>query len=604
MALQQQQTGAHLIAATLRSLNVSVIFGIVGIPVIEVAEACIAAGIRFISFRNEQAASYAASAYGYLTGRPGVCLVVGGPGVLHAMAGVGNSMVNATFPLLLLAGAAPTTDSATKLSFQQLDQVSLLTPHTKLALRPPTLDALPHSLRDAYRAAFYGRPGATYVDLPADFIQSPLATLPTLLPAIPDPPKVLGDPSRISAIASALRSSQRPLVIIGKGAAYARAESVVRAFIDATQLPFLPTPQGKGVVSDSNDLNVSASRSAALAGADFILLLGARLNWILHFGTRFAPNATICQVDVCAEELGRNGVDPALSVTGDISAVLTQLFPHLHDYQHPQISPWRATLHVSATRNLAKAAVLETTPTPAGRPLGYHRVFRLLADTLTTLATSPEHLVYVSEGANTMDISRAILPIAAPRSRLDAGTYATMGVGLGYAIAAALAHPDKRVIAVEGDSALGFSLAELETMARYRLPIIVVVMNNGGVYHGIADSREEWEAARQSERGLKSTALGWETRYDDVARALGGEGWTVRDEMELVQALQSAWGCREGPSVVNVVTESGKGTELRFGWLEKKEGGKGKEGGKKEGGKEGAKEEGGKKEGKGREAKL
>ncbi|KAI5857729.1 thiamine pyrophosphate enzyme, N-terminal TPP binding domain-containing protein [Tricharina praecox] len=584
--MSQQQTGAHLIAETLRALEVPVIFGIVGIPVIEVADACIAAGIRFISFRNEQAASYAATAYGYLTGRPGVCLVVGGPGVLHAMAGVGNSMVNTTFPLLLLAGAAPTGDSTTKGSFQQLDQVALLAPHTKLALRPPSLEQLPNAIRDAYRAAFYGRPGATYVDLPADYIQAPIPSSPSRISAVEQAPKILADPERIRAITAALAASKSPLVIIGKGAAYARAEADIRGFVDATQIPFLPTPQGKGVVPDSHPLNTSAARSATLKGADFILLIGARVNWILHFGTRFRSGAKIAQVDICAEELGRNGVDSSLSVIGDISAVLAQLREQLGGYAHPSSSPWRGAIHESSTANTRKARVKEDAVTAPGERLSYQRTFRIVEDALLQLAASPEQLVYVSEGANTMDISRSIFSIAAPRQRLDAGTYATMGVGLGYAIAAEMAYnhspssssSPKRVIAIEGDSALGFSLAEIETMARYRLPIIIMVMNNGGVYHGISDDttefREVWEKdERRLEGTLPSTALGFETEYDVVARGLGAKGWRVETEEELKSAVEEAWK-HQGPSLLNVIIRSGAGGKLSFGWLEKKEGAK------------------------------
>jgi len=491
-------------------------------------------------------------------------------------------MVNTTFPLLLLAGAAPTTDGATKGSFQQLDQVALLAPHTKLSLRPPTLGQLPATIRDAYRAAFYGRPGATYVDLPADYIQSPLPRSAPSITAISPPPRALGDPTRIRAIATALKASNAPLVIVGKGAAYARAEGKIRDFIFSTQIPFLPTPQGKGVLPDTHTLNTSAARSAALKGADFILLLGARVNWILHFGTRFRAGVKIAQVDICAEELGRNGIDDAVSVTGDIGAVLEQLLPELRGYTHPSTSAWRKTLHESSERNLVKAKMKEDEPTGARERLSYHRTFRLIEDSLHRLA-APEDLVYVSEGANTMDISRSIFSISSPRQRLDAGTYATMGVGLGYAIAAEIAfnYPpsarQKRVIAIEGDSALGFSLAEIETMARYKLPIIIVVMNNGGVYHGISDDTssygEVWEKdVRRSEGRLPSTALGFETAYDVVARGLGARGWRVETETELQKAVEEAWRYEDGPSLLNVVIKSGAGGQLSFGWLEKEEG--------------------------------
>lgn len=486
-------------------------------------------------------------------------------------------MANTTFPLLLLAGAAPTGDSATKGSFQQLDQVALLAPHTKLSLRPPTLDQLPATIAAAYRAAFYGRPGASYVDLPADFIQAPIVfslRAAASVGPIETPPLVLGDPQRIRAIAAALKVAKSPLVIVGKGAAYARAEDQIRRFIDATQVPFLPTPQGKGVVPDGHPLNTSAARSAALKGADFVLLLGARVNWILHFGARFRAGVQLAQVDICAEELGRNGVDSSLSVTGDIAAVLGQLLAELGGYSLPERSSWWTGLRSSAGANLAKARAKEEARTLPGQRLSYHRTFRILEDGLHRLSPAPENLVYVSEGANTMDISRSILAIAAPRQRLDAGTYATMGVGLGYAIAAAVAYPHKRVVAIEGDSALGFSLAELETMARYRMPVIVVVMNNGGVYHGVSDDSpaygQAWESdRRREERTLPSTALGWETAYEVVARGLGGRGLRVETEEQLQSAVEEAWAYTAGPTLLNVIIRSGAGGELSFGWLEK-----------------------------------
>jgi 2-hydroxyacyl-CoA lyase 1 len=496
-------------------------------------------------------------------------------------------MVNTTFPILLLAGAAPTGDSVTKGSFQQLDQVVLLQPHTKLALRPPTVRDLPNSIRDAYRAAFYGRPGAAYVDLPADYIQAVLPTLPPPLPPVEPPPKILGDPARISAIASALRCASAPLIIVGKGAAYARAEKEIRQFVEATAIPFLPTPQGKGVLADSHPLNTSACRSAALKNADFILLLGARVNWILHFGTRFSPTAKISQVDIAAEELGRNGTDSSLSVIGDIGAVITQLSHALGTYRLPAHLPFRDLLAASAHKNTASAAAKESAVTRVDERLSYHRTFALANATLQRLAASPDDLVFVSEGANTMDISRGIFPLSQPRQKLDAGTYATMGVGLGYAIAAEIAHNHnaaaassgmrrKRVIAIEGDSAIGFSLAELETMARYRLPVIVLVMNNGGVYHGISDdadpsySRRWTSDLRREAATLPSTALSYETEYHKVAEGLGARGYRVRSEAELVRALEEAWASSE-TALVDVVMRSGAGGQLSFGWLEKKE---------------------------------
>ena len=204
----EEHTGAYLVAETLRSLQVKVVFGIVGIPIVDIAEACIALGIRFIAFRNEQSASYAAQAYGYFTGRPGVCLVVGGPGVVHAMAGIVNAQVNC-WPILVVAGYIETYQKETG-GFQELDHISLLKPHTKFAAQPPSVDRIPFIMEKAYRSAFYGRPGPAFVDIPANFIRfkikQPLNGL--LLTSVPDSPKSMASPEMIHRAVSRLKICQ------------------------------------------------------------------------------------------------------------------------------------------------------------------------------------------------------------------------------------------------------------------------------------------------------------------------------------------------------------------------------------------------------------
>ena len=215
-------TGAELIAATLKHQGVKVIFGIVGIPVVEVAEACVAAGIRFIAFRNEQSAAYAASAYGYLSGKPGVCLVVGGPGVIHGLAGVVNAKVNC-WPMVLLAGSSD-TDQVDMGAFQELDQVEACKAYCKYSARPTSIDRIPATVEKAMRTALYGRPGAAYVDLPADFIQYTINdrqmvdTSSKSVAALPAAaPKTLADPQSVAEAISLLRQAKSPLIVVGKG---------------------------------------------------------------------------------------------------------------------------------------------------------------------------------------------------------------------------------------------------------------------------------------------------------------------------------------------------------------------------------------------------
>lgn len=571
-------SGAQLIAHTLKDLGVEVIFGLVGIPVVQIAEEAIALGIRFIAFRNEQAASYAATAYGYLTGRPGVCLVVGGPGVLHAMAGIGNSSANA-FPMLLLAGSSE-THLVTKGAFQELDAISLLNPHTKIAIRS-SVDTISHSITTAYRTSWYGRPGTGFVDLPADVIQEEGEYRSTQI--VTAAPQTAADVEIVEKIARLLKSAKAPLVIVGKGAAYAQAEVVIRELIDQTNIPFLPTPMGKGVLPDSHPSNTATSRSAALKGADVVLVLGARLNWILHYGEvpKYNEDVKIIQVDIAAEEIGRNNGNAELGIIGDISVVSRQLIDALRGWQYDASSAYVKKLKASASKNEATAAKFAKVDKI---PMTYGRVFDVIKETIHKLSPPRDGgVVYVSEGANTMDISRSVFPVEHPRLRLDAGTHATMGVGLGYAIAAHCAYNShlpkaqtgphssaKKVVCLEGDSAFGFSLAEVETMARYGMDILIFVMNNGGVYQGDSESSDEWlKLQKNSEGGIKgglrSTSLGWEVGYEKVAEMCGGKGYLVRSPDELSKATEEGFKA-SAPVIVNVIIEAGAQKTLEFAW--------------------------------------
>uniref|UniRef100_A0AAX7T481 2-hydroxyacyl-CoA lyase n=1 Tax=Astatotilapia calliptera TaxID=8154 RepID=A0AAX7T481_ASTCA len=483
-------TGAQLIAESLKAQKVDYMFGIVGVPIIEVAMAAQAAGIRYVGMRNEQAACYAASAVGYITGRPGACLVVSGPGLIHALGGMANANMNC-WPVVVIGGSSD-RNQETAGAFQEFPQ--------------------------AVRTSIYGRPGACYVDIAGDMVNAKVER--SKVSCCPPPPVSLADQGSVTEAISVLKAAKTPLVIIGKGAAYGRAETVLRELIEMSGLPFLPTPMGKGVLPDDHANCVAAARSRALLQADVILLFGARLNWMLHFGLspRFNPNVKIIQVDLCAEEMGNN-VRPAVALLGDISAVATQ------------------------------ALALQSTV-----PLNYYTVFHHISQLL------PHDCIIVSEGANTMDIGRTMLNNYLPRHRLDAGTFGTMGVGLGFAIAAAAVEASqntgRRVVCVEGDSAFGFSGMEVETMCRYSLPVVVIVVNNNGIYSGV-DS-ETWKAMKQMGE-LTSVAppvsLLPDARYDEVMKAFGGRGLLVRTVEELRSALQLSLSDWERPSLINVLID-------------------------------------------------
>ncbi|KAJ1667642.1 hypothetical protein IW140_001302 [Coemansia sp. RSA 1813] len=553
MATDRKCTGAQTLARALKQQGVEVVFGIVGIPVVEVAEAIQAEGIRFVSFRNEQSCSYAASAWGYLNQKPGVCLVVSGPGVVHALAGVVNSQVN-TWPLVLIGGACETSLEGAG-AFQEALQVEMCRPYTKYSARPPTIAQIPATVERAFTYAVAGRPGAAYIDLPADYIQGSVPETELVRAPRFKHTYAQANPADIHEAARILADAQSPLIIVGKGASYARAEEQVRAFVDKYRAPFLPTPMAKGVVPDNHPMNVSSARTNALKGSDVVLLLGARVNWILHFGRRFNPDARIIQVDVCPEEMGVNvSIDVALQ--GHLPLVLQQLTDAIQGpyTPGPESTPFVMGLFENARTNGAKQVAKYHSD---ALPMTYHRAFYEIKQRL------PADVVLVSEGANTMDIARTVYDFQEPRRRLDCATYANMGVGMGFAVAAQLHYPDSRVVAIVGDSAFGFSAMELETAVRARLPLVVIVINNNGIYFGL-DKSEYDELERQGR--LPSTALTPDVRYELIAEAVGARGRLVKTPAELGDAVNEAL-AHNGLTLINCLIAPGGHQKLQFAWM-------------------------------------
>jgi 2-hydroxyacyl-CoA lyase 1 len=529
--------GATLIARSLKQQGVDYMYGIVGFPVVPIAMAAQQEGITYIGMRNEQAASYAAQAAGYLTGRPQACLTVSGPGVIHALAGLANAQSNC-WPMILLGGASDTEQNGMG-AFQEERQVMAASQFCKYAHGVESVAKVPFYVEQAVRSSIFGRPGAVYLDLPDDVILGEIEEEDVRLSAtVPEPPRVQAVPESIEAALYALESAERPLVIVGKGMAWSRAEEGVREFIERTQLPFLASPMGKGVMDDMDPLSVGAARTLALKEADVILLLGARLNWIMHFGLppRFAEDVRILQLDISAEEISTN-VPAEVALVGDGKAVVSQLNKALEDRQwfYPADTQWRSGLAAKAEEN---QRAVEPMIADDSEPMNYYRAFRDITEWM------PEDAIIVSEGANTMDIGRTQMPNSTARSRLDAGSYGTMGVGMGFAIAAATVHPDRPVVAVEGDAGFGFSGMEVETACRYKLPIKIIVLNNGGIGGGVEKLR--------SDRPVPPSILTPGARYDKMMASFDGLGILVKDPADLRAALDEAMAF-DGPALINVL---------------------------------------------------
>lgn len=543
--------GATLMARALKQQGVQYMFGIVGFPVIPIAIAAQREGITYIGMRNEQSASYAAQAASYLTGRPQACLVVSGPGVVHALSGLANAQVNC-WPMLLIGGASAIEQNGMG-AFQEERQVLLASPLCKYAHQVERPERIPYYVEQAVRSALFGRPGAAYLDMPDDVILGEVEEA-AVRPAatVGEPPRSLAPQENIEAALDALQSAKRPLVIVGKGMAWSRAENEVRQFIERTRLPFLASPMGKGVMPDDHPLSVGGARSHALQEADLVFLLGARFNWILHFGLppRYSKDVRVIQLDLSAEEIGNNR-QAEVALVGDGKAIVGQLNQALSSRQwfYPAETPWREAIAAKIAGNQAAVAPMIADNTS---PMNYYRVYRDIA------ARLPRNAIIVGEGANTMDIGRTQMPNFEPRSRLDAGSYGTMGIGLGFAVAAAAVHPGRPVIAVQGDSAFGFSGMEFETAARYGMPIKVIILNNGGIGMGSP-------APRDGQPGMPH-ALSHDARYERIAEAFGGAGFYVTDSAELGPALDAAMAFK-GPAIVNIkIAATADRKPQQFNW--------------------------------------
>ncbi|XP_006840072.1 PREDICTED: 2-hydroxyacyl-CoA lyase 1 isoform X1 [Chrysochloris asiatica] len=563
---EEQVSGAKVIAEALRTQDVKYMFGVVGIPVIEIAVAAQELGIKYIGMRNEQAACYAASAIGYLTGRPGACLVVSGPGLIHALGGMANANMNC-WPLIVIGGSSEQSQE-TMGAFQEFPQVEACRLYSKFSVRPSSIEAIPSIIEKAVRSSIYGRPGTCYVDIPADFVNRQVnANSIKYVECCMPPPVSMAETSAVRMAASVIRNAKQPLLIIGKGAAYARAEASLRKLVEQCKLPFLPTPMGKGVVPDNHPNCVSAARSRALQFADVIVLFGARLNWILHFGLppRYQADVKFIQVDICAEELGNN-VRPAVTLLGDINAVTKQLLEEFDKapWQYPLESTWWKTLREKMKSNEAASKELAS---KRSLPMNYYTVFYHVQEQL------PRDCVLVSEGANTMDIGRTVLQNYLPRHRLDAGTFGTMGVGLGFAIAAAIVakdrNPGQRVICVEGDSAFGFSGMEVETICRHNLPIILLVVNNNGIYQGVdTGTWKEMLNFGETATVAPPVCLLPNSHYEQVMTAFGGKGYFVQTPEELQKSLRQSLADTTKPSLINIMIEPQATRKAQdFHWL-------------------------------------
>ena len=548
-AEQELTDGFHLIIEALKLNGLNTIYGVPGIPITDFGRMAQASGIRVLSFRHEQNAGYAASIAGFLTKKPGVCLTVSAPGFLNGLTALAHATTNC-FPMILISGSSEREIvDLQQGDYEEMDQLAIARPFCKAAYRILHAQDIGIGLARAIRAAVSGRPGGVYLDLPAKLFGQVInaeAGLKSLVKVIDPAPAQIPAPDAVKRALDVLKSAKRPLIILGKGAAYAQADDAIRTFVEKSGAPFLPMSMGKGLLPDTHPQCAGAARSTVLKDSDIVMLIGARLNWLLSHGKGKswgdAPKKLI-QVDIEPKEMDSN-VEIAAPVVGDIGSCVSALLQGMGGSWPTPPADWIKTVTSKRDENVAKMAPRLMNN---NSPMDYHGALGVLR----TIVKERPDAILVNEGANTLDLARGIIDVYQPRKRLDVGTWGIMGVGMGYAIAAAV-ETGKLVLAVEGDSAFGFSGMEVETICRYKLPICVVIFNNDGIYRGTDVNNASSDPA--------TTVFVKGSRYDRMIEAFGGVGVNATTPDELKRAVNTAMDSGK-PTLINAAIDPAAGSE-------------------------------------------
>jgi oxalyl-CoA decarboxylase len=561
-AQSPETDGFQLVIDALKLNGIDTIFGLPGIPITDLTRRMQAAGLRVISFRHEQNAGYAASIAGFMTQKPGVCLTVSAPGFLNGLTALANATTNC-FPMILISGSSEReVVDLQQGDYEEMDQLAIARPHAKAAFRVLHAEDIGVGVARAIRAALSGRPGGVYLDLPAKLFPQTIdaeAGRKSLIRVVDPAPRQIPAADAVQRALELLKSAKRPLIILGKGAAYAQADADIRALVEKTGIPYLPMSMAKGLLPDAHEQSAAAARSYVLPEADVVMLIGARLNWLLSHGKgktwggkspKDWGERKFIQIDISPQEADSN-VRIDAPVVGDIGSCVSAMLAAIKATEATEGSwpappaEWLNAIAERKTKNVAKMAeALARNP----MPMNFHSALNVVRD---IVKANPDAIL-VNEGANALDFTRSIVDMVKPRKRLDVGTWGVMGVGMGFSIAAAVVSGEQ-VIAVEGDSAFGFCGMEVETICRYSLPVCVVILNNNGVYRGD-------EVNITGGRDPSPLVFVKGARYEKLMDAFGGVGVLATTPAELRRAMEEAVRSRK-PTLINAVIDEKAGTE-------------------------------------------
>jgi oxalyl-CoA decarboxylase len=549
---QQELTdGFHLVIDALKLNGLDTIYVVPGIPISDLCRMAQAEGIRVISFRHEQNAGNAAAIAGFLNKKPGICLTVSAPGFLNGLTALANATTNC-FPMILISGSSEREIvDLQQGDYEEMDQLAIAKPLCKAAFRVLHAADIGIGIARAIRAAVSGRPGGVYLDLPGKLLGQAMnadAGAKSLVKVIDAAPAQIPAPAAVKRALDVLKSAKKPLIILGKGAAYAQADDAIRTLVEKSGIPFLPMSMAKGLLPDTHPQSAGAARSTVLKEADVVLLIGARLNWLLSHGkgkTWGEPySKKFIQIDIEPREMDSN-VEIAAPLVGDIGSCVSALVDGMGGKWPAAPADWIAAVKAKKEANIAKMAPKLMNN---ASPMNYHSALGVLR----TIVKQRPDAIFVNEGANTLDLARGIIDMYQPRKRLDVGTWGVMGIGMGFAVGAAV-ETGKPVLALEGDSAFGFSGMEVETICRYNLPVCIVIFNNNGIYRGT-------DVNPTGGQDVAPMVFVKDARYDKMMEAFGGVGMHVTTPDELSRAVNAAMDSGK-PTLINATIDPAAGSE-------------------------------------------